>query len=100
MLDAAHASVCATPTLTRRLILSLLFLPPVAMSSLLDSIKSSAVGQAVSHLLDTKQLQHDAATDGQPLDLSDEAAVGRFQEFLRIPTMTIEGATSQPSHHN
>jgi len=67
------------------------------MSSLLDSIKSSSVGQAVSHLLDTKlHHQSDATTNGQPLDLSDEAAVGRFQEFLRIPTMTIEGSTSQP----
>ena len=67
------------------------------MAAILDTIKSSAVGQAVSHLLDTKlrQQQHDVSTAGRTLDLSDEAAVGRFQEFLRIPTMTIEGATSQ-----
>ena len=66
------------------------------MSSVIEAIKSSSVGQAVSHLLDTKlQQQNGATTSSQPLDLSDEAAVGRFQEFLRIPTMTIEGSTSQ-----
>ena len=64
------------------------------MSALVDAIKSSSVGQAVTHLLDSKP-HVNGATDSQPLDLSDEAAVGRFQEFLRIPTMTIEGATSQ-----
>ena len=66
------------------------------MASVLSSIKSSAVGQAVTHLLDTKQ-HADATTYGAPLDLSDDAAVGRFQEFLRIPTMTIEGSTSLPA---
>ena len=63
------------------------------MASVLDTMKSSAIGQAVTHLLDTKQ-HADAASNGASLDLSDDAAVGRFQEFLRIPTMTIEGSTS------
>ena len=71
----------------------------VAMSAIVDAIKASAVGQAVSHFIDTT-LNHDndATANGQSLDLSDEAAVSRFQEFLRIPTMTIEGSTSQRTH--